>query len=64
MYQDINAFLSLQIDQFEAFLTGKGNEVALVAISKSYDKTMAKIDVTLGKGILAGEKRNHQRRLN
>ena len=38
------------IDQFEAFLTGKGNEVALVAISKSYDKMMTKIDVKLGKG--------------
>ena len=64
MYQDINSFLSLQFDQFEAFLTGKGNEAALVALSKSYDKTLAKIDDKLGKGILAGEKRNHQCRLN
>ena len=58
MYQDINSFLSLQIDQFEAFPTGKGNEAALVAVSKSYYKTMAKIDVKFGKGISAGEKRN------
>ena len=59
MYQDINSFLSLQIDQFEAFPTGKGNEAALVAVSKSYYKTMTKIDVKLGKGISADEKRNH-----
>ncbi|OEU23284.1 hypothetical protein FRACYDRAFT_233457 [Fragilariopsis cylindrus CCMP1102] len=52
MYQDINSFLSLQIDQFEAFPTGKGNEAALVAVSKSY------YYVKFGKGILAGEKRN------
>ena len=58
MYQDVNSFLSQQIDQFEAFLTGKVNEAALVANSKSYDKTMTKIDVKLGKGISAGKKRN------
>ena len=38
MYQDVNSFLSQQIHQFEAFLTGKVNEAALVAVSKSYDK--------------------------
>ena len=59
MYQDVKSFLSQQIDQFTAFLTGKVNEAALVAVSKSYDKTMTNIDIKLGQVISAGEKRTY-----
>ena len=55
MYLDIESIPSLLLDQFEASLLGKENDVALVAASKSFDKAMTNIDVKLGQVILSGE---------
>ena len=55
MYLDMKSIPSLQIDQFEASVLGKENDVALVVASKSFDKAMTNIDVKLGQVILSGE---------
>ena len=55
MYLDMKSIPSLQIDQFEASVIGKENDVALVVASKSFDKAMTNIDVKLGQVISSGE---------
>ena len=59
MYPHIDSFPSILLDQFEASLLGKENEVALVAASKSFDKAMTNIDAKLGQVISSGEKRTY-----
>ena len=60
MYIKIELIPSLTIDHFEVFQIEKGNEAILDAIWKSYEETMAKVNVCLGKTITVGEKNKYK----